>query len=65
LCQQLQVEDYDLTYAGHSFEAILNQTMYALGFDWKYTDECPTLTMEGFHEKLIMTKRGSSDPPTS
>jgi hypothetical protein len=21
--------------------------------------------MEGFHEKLIMTKRGSSDPPTS
>ena len=39
--------------------------MYALGFDWKYADEWPTLTMEGFQEKLIMTKRGSSDPPTS
>jgi hypothetical protein len=30
-CQHLQVEDYDLTYAGCSFEAILNQTMYRLG----------------------------------
>jgi len=39
--------------------------MYALGFDWKYADECPTLTTEVFQEKLIMTKRGSSDPPTS
>jgi len=39
--------------------------MYALGFDWKYADECPTLTMEVFQEKLIMSKRGSSDPPTS
>ena len=29
----LQVEYYDLTYAGCSFEAILNQTMYALGYD--------------------------------
>jgi len=39
--------------------------MYALGFDWKYANEWPTLTMEGFQEKLIMTKRGSSDSPTS
>jgi hypothetical protein len=46
-CQHLQVVDYDLTYAGCSFEAILNQTMYALGFDWKYADEWPTLTTEG------------------
>ena len=39
--------------------------MYALGFDWKYDNEWPTLTMEGFQKKLVMTKRGSSDPPTS
>ena len=39
--------------------------MCALGFDWKYADEWPTLTTEGFQEKLIMTKRGSSDPLTS
>ena len=39
--------------------------MYALGFDWKYANEWPTLTMEGFQEKLIMTKRGSFDPLTS
>jgi hypothetical protein len=39
--------------------------MYALGFDWKYADEWPTLTTKGFQEKLVMTKRGSSDPPTS
>ena len=38
--------------------------MYALGFDWN-ADEWTTLTTEGFQEKLIMTKRGSSDPPTS
>ena len=43
-----QVEDYDLTYVGCSFEAILNQTMYALGYDWKYTDEWPTCTRKGF-----------------
>jgi len=48
LCQQLQIDDYDLTYAGYNFEAILNQTMYVLGFDWKYADEWPTLTTEGF-----------------
>jgi hypothetical protein len=65
LCQQLQVEDYDLSYAGCSFQAILNQTMYALGFDWKYADEWPTLNTEGFQEKLIITKRWSSDPPAS
>jgi hypothetical protein len=64
-CQHLQVEDYELTYADFSFEAILNQTMYALGFDWKYVDEWPILTTEGFQEKLDMTKRGSSNPPTS
>ena len=39
--------------------------MYALSFNWKYADECPTLTTEGFQKKLIMTKRGSSDPLTS
>jgi hypothetical protein len=39
--------------------------MYALGFDWKYADEWPTLTTEGFQEKLIMTKTGSSDSSTS
>jgi hypothetical protein len=39
--------------------------MYAFDFDWKYVDEWPTLITEGFQEKLIMTKRGSSDPPTS
>jgi hypothetical protein len=48
LYQQLQVKDYDLTYAGCSFDAILNQTMYALCFDWKYADEWPILTTEGF-----------------
>jgi len=46
--QHLQVEDYDLTYAGCSFEALLNQIMYALGFDWKYAVEWPTLTTKGF-----------------
>jgi hypothetical protein len=39
--------------------------MYALGFNWKYDDKWPTLTTKGFREKLVMTKRGSSDPPTS
>ena len=38
-CQHLQVEDYDLTYKGCNFEAILNQTMYQLGYDWKYAHE--------------------------
>ena len=38
--------------------------MYALGYDWKYADEWPTSTMEGFQEKLLATKRGSSNPPT-
>jgi hypothetical protein len=37
--------------------------MYALGYDWKYADEWPTLATEGFQEKLLATKRGSSDPP--
>jgi len=37
--------------------------MYALGYEWKYADEWPTLTIEGFQEKLLATKRGSSDPP--
>ena len=46
-------------------KAILNQTMYALGYDWKYTDEWPTRTTVGFQEKLLATKRGSSDPTTS
>ena len=39
--------------------------MYALGYDWKYTDEWPTRTTVGFQEKLLATKRGSSNPPTS
>ena len=39
--------------------------MYALGYDWKYADEWPTRTTKGFQEKLLVTKRGSSDPPTS
>jgi hypothetical protein len=37
--------------------------MYALGYEWKYADEWPTLTTKGFQEKLLTTKRGSSDPP--
>ena len=39
--------------------------MYALGYDWKYTDEWPTRTMAGFQEKLLVAKRGTSDPLTS
>ena len=39
--------------------------MYALGYDWKYADEWPTSTTDGFQEKLLAAKRGSSDPPTS
>ena len=39
--------------------------MYALGYDWKYTDEWPTRTTAGFQEKLLVAKRGSSDPLTS
>jgi len=46
--QHLHVEDYDLTYKWCSFEVILNQTMYQLGYDWKYAHEWPTLTTEGF-----------------
>ena len=38
--------------------------MYALGFDWN-ADEWTTLTTKGFQEKLVMTKRGLSDPLTS
>ena len=38
--------------------------MYALGFDWN-ADEWTTLTTKGFQEKLIMTKRRSSDPSSS
>jgi hypothetical protein len=62
-CQHLQAEDYDLTNKGCSFEAILNQTMYQLGYNWKYAYEWPTLAMKGFQTKLLTTKRG--DPPTS
>ena len=39
--------------------------MYELGYDWKYTDEWPTCTMAGFQEKLLVAKRGTSDPLTS
>ena len=39
--------------------------MYALGYDWKYADEWPTCTTAGFQEKLLVTKRGSSDPLTT
>jgi hypothetical protein len=62
-CRHLQVEDYDLTYKGCSFEANLNHTMFQLGYDWKYAHEWPTLTIEGFQAKLLATKRG--DPATS
>ena len=65
-CQHLQVEDYDLTYAGCSYEAILNQIMYHLGYNW-YAAERPTLTTQGFQNKLPVTKRDSytttSRPP--
>ena len=54
-----------MTYAGCSFEAILNQIMYALGYDWKYADEWSTRTTTGFQKKLLATKRGSSDPSIS
>jgi hypothetical protein len=37
--------------------------MYALAYEWKYADEWPTLTTEGFQEKPLPTKRGSSNPP--
>jgi hypothetical protein len=57
--------DYDINYAVSSFEAILNQIIYALGYDWKYADDLTTCTMEGFQEKLLVTKRASSDPLTS
>jgi hypothetical protein len=33
--------------------------MYALGYEWKYADDWPTLTAEGFQAKLYATKRGS------
>jgi hypothetical protein len=39
--------------------------MYALGYDWKYADEYSTRITKGFQKKLLVTKRGSSDPPTS
>jgi hypothetical protein len=50
---------YDLTYADCSFVAILNQTIYTLGYERKYVDDWPTLTVEGFQAKLYATKRGS------
>jgi hypothetical protein len=50
---------YDLTYASYSFVAILNQTLYALGYELKYADDWPTLIAEGFQSKLSATKRGS------
>jgi hypothetical protein len=31
----------------------------------KYADERPPRTTAGFQEKLLITKRGSFDPPTS
>jgi hypothetical protein len=33
--------------------------MYVLGYEWKYADDWPTLTVEGFQAKLYATKRGS------
>jgi hypothetical protein len=33
--------------------------MYALGYEWKYANDWPTLTAEGFQAKLYATKRGS------
>ena len=52
-----------MTYAGYSFEAILNQVMDGLGYDWQYAYEEPTLTTAGFQAKLFATKKG--DPPTT
>jgi hypothetical protein len=36
--------------------------MHALGYEWKYADDWPTLTSEGFQAKLLASKRGSVDP---
>lgn len=36
--------------------------MHRLGYDWKYAHERPTLTTEGYQEKLVATKSG--DPLT-
>ena len=52
-----------MTYAGCSFEAILNQVMNGLGYDWQYAYEEPILTTAGFQAKLVATKKG--DPPTT
>ena len=52
-----------MTYAGCSFEAILNQVMDALGYDWQYANDEPTLTTAGYQAKLVATKMG--DPPTT
>jgi hypothetical protein len=36
--------------------------MHELGCEWKYADDWPTLTTEGFLTKLLATKRGQYDP---
>jgi hypothetical protein len=36
--------------------------MHALGYEWKYADDWPTLTTEGFQAKLLATKREQFDP---
>jgi len=44
--QRLQVEQYDVTYASYSFEAIINQAMYQMGrYEWEYAG--PVFTTEG------------------
>ena len=53
-----------MTYAGCSFEAILNQIMYHLGYNWEYAAERPTLTTQGFQGKLLVISR-ESNPVTS
>jgi hypothetical protein len=53
--QHLQVEEYDLTFAACSFEAILNQAMARLGpYEWQFAG--PTATTHGFQERVLVTR---------
>jgi hypothetical protein len=36
--------------------------MHALGYEWKYANDWPTLTTKGFQAKLLTIKRGQSNP---
>ena len=63
-CQNLQDEDSDLTYAGCSLEAILNQTMHQLGYQWSYSSEFPTHTTQGWQASVRVHKI-AEDPETA